>query len=236
MDLPTKISIIALIVSILTGIFGALGGIPGIRDVFFSKPKMIIDAFMPAIVYDAGNSRDTIYPKFALKGVLKLSNPNKFDINIAEMKLYGRTQYEYKGKPIFYDLDVAGLGEQGGGTIKAYSSAVLKFGFAHFKNDSEPGVMLPPMKGGYSKELGGLLFNIYVPSLNQLFTFNKNRVPGQLVPESQDGRLSFAVSFNNQLIKINPKLITQLVSFSKEEWEDSNKVDSLFFATANLVK
>jgi hypothetical protein len=241
MDLPTKISIAALIVSILAGIFGALGGIPGIRDVFFSKPRLIVEAFMPSIVYDAGNTKDTVYPKFTLKGVLKVSNPNKFDINLTEIKLYGRTQdssgkYKYQGKPLFYELNVAGLVEPGSGIIKAYSNGLLKFSFAHFDNDQKPGVMYAPMKGGYSDELGSLLFHIYLPSYNQLFKFNNNRVPYELVPESRDGRLSFAFSFNNELIKINPKKLTSLVSFTKDEWENNDKVASLFNATAGLIR
>jgi|SRR3989304_1654720 len=241
MDLPTKISIAALIISVLTGIFGAFGGIPGIRDVFFSKPTLAIEAFMPSVVYDAGNNKDTIYPKFALKGVLKISNTNKFDINLAEMKLYGRTKdssekYNYKGKPLFYELNVAGLVEPGSGIIKAYSSGLLKFSFAHFDNDQEPGIMYAPMKGGYSEEIGTLLFHIYLPSYNQLFKFNDNRVPYELVPESKDGQLSFAVSFNNELVKINPKQITSLVSFTKDEWENNDRIASLFNATANLIK
>ena len=171
MDLPTKISIAALIISVLTGIFGAFGGIPGIRDVFFSKPTLAIEAFMPSVVYDAGNNKDTIYPKFALKGVLKISNTNKFDINLAEMKLYGRTKdssekYNYKGKPLFYELNVAGLVEPGSGIIKAYSSGLLKFSFAHFDNDQEPGVMYAPMKGGYSNELGSLIASLFNATAN----------------------------------------------------------------------
>lgn len=241
MDLPTKISIVALIVSIVTGILGALGGVPGIKAVFFSKPKLVIEPFMPSIVYDDGNTRDTIYPKFTLKGVLKISNPNSFDINITEINLYGRTQdssgkKKYQGKPLFYELNVAGVVEAGSGIVKAYSSALLKFSFAHFDNEQDPGVMYAPMKGGYSEELGSLLFHIYLPSLNQLFKFNNNRVPYELVPESKDGRLSFAISFNNELIRIDPKRITTLASFTKEEWQNTERVVNLFNAATNLTK
>src|SRR3972149_12219321 len=171
MDIPTKISIAALIVSILTGIFGAFGGVPGIRDVFFSKPKLIIETFMPSVIYDAGNTKDTVYPKFTLKGVLKVSNPNKFDINLTEIKLYGRTQdssgkYKSQGKPLFYELNVAGLIEPGNGIIKAYSNSLLKFSFAHFDHDQEPGVMYAPMKGGYSNELGSLIASLFNATAN----------------------------------------------------------------------
>ena len=241
MDRPTKISLAALIIAVLTGIFGAFGGIPGIRDVFFSEPKLVIEAFMPSVVYDAGNTKDTIHPKFTLKGVLKVLNTNNFDINLAEMKSYGMTKdssgkNSYKGKPVFYELNVAGLVEPGGGVIKAYSSGLVKFSFAHFDNDRGPNIMNTPMKGGYSDELGSLLFHIYLPSFNQMFNYNNNRVPYELVPETKNGQLSFAVSFNNELIKINPKQITSLVSFTKDEWEDNDRVSSLLNATANLAK
>ena len=78
MDISTKISIGALVVAILTGIFGAFGGIPGIKSLFFSKPRLKIEGFMPAIIYDEGNTKESMYPKFTLKGMIKVSNPNNF--------------------------------------------------------------------------------------------------------------------------------------------------------------
>ncbi|HUT70173.1 MAG TPA: hypothetical protein VMW89_05810 [Desulfatiglandales bacterium] len=241
MDISTKISIGALVVATLTGILGAFGGIPGIKSLFFSKPRLKIEGFMPAVVYDEGNTKESMYPKFTLKGMIKVSNPNNFDININEIKLYGRTQdssgkYKHKGNPLFYELSVPGLFESGSDIVKAYSSAFLRCNFTHFENDQEPGVMHAPMKGGYSEEVGSLLFHIYVPSYNQLFKFNERRVPYELVGEAYNGKLNFAVVFNNELIKLNPKLITTLVAFSKDEWENNETVIKIFNATTSLSK
>jgi hypothetical protein len=242
-DLATKISIWALVVSILTGIFGAMGGVPGIKAVFFSKPKLTIEGFMPIVVYDEGNSRDTKYPKFNLKGVLRVTNPNGFDVNLNEIKLYGRTQdssgkYHYQGKPLYYELNVAGVFDTGSTIVKAYSSKLVKCNFARFENDQEPGVMHGQLglKAGYSKEVDSLLFHIFLPSYNQLFKYNDHRVPFELVPEAYDGHLSFALVFNNELINIAPNRITKLVSSSKEEWENGEHIAKLYNATVNLYK
>lgn len=241
MDIPTKISICALIVSIISGIFGAFGGVPGIKTVFFSKPKLKIEGFMPVVVYDEGNSKENKYPKFTLKGIIKIINPNKFDININEIKLYGITQdssgkYKYKGKPLFYDLNIPGIVDQGYKIVKAYGSTFIKCNFAHFDNDKKPGIMHGPMSGGYSEEVNSLLFNIYEPSYNQLFKFNEKRIPNELVNEVYNGKLKFAVVFNNELIECEPKKITKLVHFTKEEWDNNEKIIKLFNASANLYK
>lgn len=239
MDLSTKISIWALVVSVLTGVFGAFGGVPGIKQLFFNKPRLTVEALMPVVVYDEGNGRETTYPKFTLKGVLKVSNPNNFDVNLSEIKLYGRTEdssgkYKYQGKPLYYELNVPGVFETGNGIVKAYGTSLLKANFTKFENDQDPGVMHGPMKGGYSEEAGSLLFHIYLPSYNQLFKFNEKRVPSEVVPEAYNGKLNFALSFDNELIKVHPKKTTTLVSFTKEEWENSDRVLSIYNATTNL--
>ncbi len=239
MDTPYLLSIIAIIVSIIAGIIGIFGGVPGIKSTFFNKPAIEIYGLMPVVVYDEGYDRDKQYPKFSLKGVLKISNPRSYDLSINEMKLYGLTQdssgkYKYKGKPLFYKLNIPGTLETREDIVKAYGSSYLKFNFAHFENTEEPGVMRSPMAGGVSDELGSLLFHIYVPSFNQLFKFNEKRVPYELVAEVEKDKLNFAVILNNELIKIKPQLITQLVSFSKEEWANDEKVISIFNATKSL--
>jgi len=241
MDLSTKISIGALAVSIITGALGAFGGIPGINSLFFSKPKILIENFMPVIVYDNENTKETIYPKFTFKGVIKVSNPNNFDINLSELKIYGRTKdtsekFKYQGNPLFYELNISGLFEPGNTIIKAYSSNYLKCSFAHFENDRDPGVMHAPMAGGYSEEVGSLLFRIFIPDYNQLFKFNERRVPHELVAEAYDGRLTFALVFNNELIKINNNAVKTLIPFNKNEWENNETVIKIFNATADLSK
>jgi hypothetical protein len=207
---------------------------------FFSEPILKVEGFMPVVVFDDENTRESLYPKFTLKGVLRVFNPNSFDVSLNEIKLYGRTQdssrkYQYKGKPLFYDLNVPGVFESGTGIVKAYASALVKCSIAHFDNDQDPGVMYGPMKGGYSEEVGSLLFHIYLPSFNQLFKFNNRRVPYELVGEVYSGRLNIALVFNNELLKIDPKLITTLVSFSKAEWESGVSANRLYgFEQFNL--
>lgn len=134
MDTSSPISIIAIIVSIIAGIIGIFGGVPGIKSTFFNKPAAKIQGLMPVIVYDGGHNRDKLYPMFSLKGVLKIANPNNYDISINEMKLYGLTQdssgkYKYQGKPLFYKLNVPGTLDTKDDIVKAYGSAYLKFHF-----------------------------------------------------------------------------------------------------------
>lgn len=243
MDTSTKISMWALGVSIITGVLGAFGGVPGIKALFFSKPKLVIEGFMPVVVYDDGNTRDSKYPKFTLMGVLKVENPNNFDVNLNEIKMYGTTQdssgkHKYRGNPLYYQLNVAGVFEAGNGIVKAYSSELLKCNFGRFENEQEPGVMYGGLglKAKHSKELGSLLFHIYQPSFNQLFSYNENRVPFDLVPEAYSGKLSFAVAFNNELITVRPDKLRKLVSITKQEWANNEHIAKLYNATSNLYK
>src|SRR3989304_6624622 len=147
-----ELSKIALIVSVITGIIGIFGGAPGIKALIFSKPSIEIIGFMPVVVFDGGNSEDTTYPQFSLKGLLKLANPNNFDVSINEIKIYGRSQdssgkYKFPGnKPILYEMNLFGTVEKGEDIIKAHGSSFLRFHIAHFENKEEPGIMHGPMK------------------------------------------------------------------------------------------
>ncbi len=234
------LSYVAIIVAIIAGIFGIFGGIPGIKTLFFSKPSLKIIGFMPAVVFDPGYNLDSTNPKFSLKGIIKITNPNSYDITIREMKLYGRstdTSGKYKqggNKPLVYELNVVGTLDSEEDLIKAYSSAYLKFNFAYFKNTEPPGVMKAPMKGSGSAEKGELVFYIYLPSFNQLFKYNNRRAPYQMVDEVAQGQLIFSAIFNNELLKVNKESLYTLRSFQKNEWENDSHIINMFNAAGEL--
>jgi hypothetical protein len=199
---------------------------------------------MPIVVYDEGNTRDTKYAKFNLRAVLKVKNTNGYDINLNEIKLYGISKdysgkyHDKKGKPIYYNLNVAGIVNEGSKIIRSHSSELVKCNIARFENDQEPGIMYGRLglKTGYYAEGDGMMFYIYLPSFNQLFKYNERRIPLELVPEVYDGKLSFAINFNNELIKINPQKITKLVSSNNKEWENNEFMAKLYNATINMYK
>ena len=83
---------VALVISTIAAIFGIFGGIPGIRTTFYNRPNLEIQGFMPAVVFDEGFDLQGQYPKFSLKGLLRVANPNDHDISMSEMKLYGITR------------------------------------------------------------------------------------------------------------------------------------------------
>lgn len=219
-------SSLAIWVSILAAIIGVFGGVPGINKLFFFKPAVIVHGFMPLIVFDPGYDKNSKYPKFSLKGLAKISNPNENDIIIREMKLYGKSQdssgkYKFPGnKPIIYNLNIVGVAEPKE-VIKAFGYAYLIFNFSHFDNNQEPGIMLSPLIAEGSEELGHPIFHIFTPSFNQLFEYNEKRIPLSLVKEVSRGDLCFAVIFNNELIKIEPKDIIPLENFSYYVQEDA---------------
>jgi len=236
----SSLAMIALIVSIIAGIIGIFGGVPGIKSLFFSKPSLEIQGFMPVIVFDKDYDLEKEYPKFSLKGILKVYNPNNYDISIIEMKIYGMTQdssgkYKFPGnKPIIYKMNIPGTLDSGEDIVKAYRSSFLKFHFAHFENTQEPGIMHAPMKSEYSKELGHPVFHIYLPSYNQLFKHNKMRRPYSLVDEVAKSKLYFAFIFNNELIKIAPSLILNLCHCQNEDWERNEHLISIYNANKNM--
>ena len=236
-----ELSKIAIIVSVIAGIIGIFGGVPGIKGLFFNKPKIEVIGFMPVVVFDEGNSRDTTYPKFALKGFLKLANPNDFDISINEIKIYGRSQdssgkYKFPGnKPILYEMNLIGTVEKGEDVIKAHGSSSLRFHVAHFENELEPGVMHGgPFKAVGNPELGHPIFHIYKPAFNQLFKYNERRVPYEFVEHVSKGLLHFAVVFNNELVQIKPKLIFTLQQSTTDDWNNQEKMIHLFNGLSNL--
>jgi hypothetical protein len=238
MDIPTKVNW-ALVVSVVTGLFGAFGGVPGIKGLFFSKPKVVLGHFVPVIVYDAGYSQESQFPKFQLNGVVRISNPNRFDITISEMKMYGRTKdssgkWHKDGKPILYDLRLPCVVEPSV-IIRALASELVRFSVAHFENDQEPGIMYGPLTGGASPE-GNLVFVIYRPSLNQLFRYNSRRVPNELVPEAYDGSLTVAVALNNELVRVDRKRVTGLASLTPVEWGSAQAVASTYNVFTELTK
>jgi len=242
MDVATKLSVSALIVSVVTGIFGAFGGIPGIKALFFNKPKIAVEGFVPVIVYEKGNTEATMYPKFDLNGIVKVTNSNSFDINLREIKLYGRTQdtygkYKYKGKPILYELNVVGTFAAGHDIVKAFSSSYLKCHFVRFENDQNPDMIQDKLRTRVEHtEDDSLLFCLNVPGFVQMFKYNNNRIPHELVSETRNGKLTFSLVFNNELIAIKPTKITNLVSSSQDEWADNDYVVKLYNATKYIYK
>ena len=201
-----------------------------------TNPQITLETFMPLAVFDDGYNRDSIHPKFSLKGFLAVQNPNTYDVSISEMRLYGRssdTSGKYK-TPINYDLNIAGvLDSKEEDLVKARSGKIMRFHFAHFDNDTEPGIMKTPMAGRGDKE--GLLFSITNPSFNQLFKYNQRRTPYQLVDEIKNSQLFFAVVFNNQLHKLDQNRITDLQACSRSEWEDREKALQLFYSVKGIA-
>jgi len=234
------LSKIAIIVSIVAALIGIFGGVPGIKKLFFDKPKIEILGFMPVVVFDEGNNKDTKFPKFNLTGFVKIANPNDFDVSINELKIYGRSQdssgkYKFPGnKPILYEMNIVGTVEKGEDIIKAHGTSFLRFHIAHFENDREPGIMHGPMKAVPDPELGHHLFHIYSPDFNQLFKFNDRRVPYELVEQVGEGLLHFAILFNNELVHVDKNLIFHLQQTTQEEWKNQEKMVPLFNGISNL--
>ncbi len=195
---------------------------------------------MPVVVFDEGNNKDTTYPQFSFKGLLKLANPNNFDISINEIKIYGRTQdssgkYKFPGnKPILYEMNLVGTVEKGEDVIKAHGSSFLRFYIAHFENKEEPGVMHSPMKAQGDLKLGHPIFHIFNPSFNQLFKYNQPRVPQQLVDNVSKGELHIAIIFNNELVEIKPLNIFSLHQTLKNEWDNIENLINEFNVKKNL--
>lgn len=79
--LPT----LALLFSLMATIGGACGGVPGSTQLCFSKPSLPIDGFLPAVVFDEGNTLQTRCPKFPLQGFVKIHTPHEYDIRVKEM-------------------------------------------------------------------------------------------------------------------------------------------------------
>ena len=235
-----ELSKIAIIVSVIAALIGIFGGVPGIKELFFSKPSIEVIGFLPVVVFDTGNSKETTYPQFSLKGLLKIANPNNFDVSINEIKIYGRSQdssgkYKFPGnKPILYELNLVGTVDKGEDIIKAHGSSFLRFHIAHFENKEDPGVMHAPMKAVGNPELGHPIFHIYIPSFNQLFKFNDRRVPYELVEHVDNGELNIAVNFNNELVKINPKNILHLHQITNNEWDNKESLIQVFNAKKEM--
>jgi hypothetical protein len=234
---------IAIIVSIIAALIGIFGGVPGIKKLFFDKPKIEIIGFMPVAVFDEASNRDTTYPKFSLKGFVKIANPNDFDVSINELKIYGRSQdssgkYKFPGnKPIIYEMKLVGTVEEGEDIIKAHGTSFLRFHIAHFENELDPGVMHGgPFKAVPDPKLGHHIFHIYKPTFNQLFKFNDRRVPFELVEQVDKGLLHFAILFNNELIPVDTNLIYNLQQTNQEDWKNQEKMVPLFNGISNLKK
>jgi hypothetical protein len=236
----SRLGTIALRVSILAGIIGVFGGVPGLKQLFFDKPSILVQGFMPVVVFDEGSSLDSIYPKFSLNGILKVSNRNNFDVSINEMKVYGKTQdssgkYKFSGnKPVLYQLNLVGTAEKGDDIVKSHASSFIRFRIAYFDNTEDPGMMRGPMKAVGNTDLGHPIFHIFFPSFNQLFKWNDHRIPNNLVDHVGQGKLSFAVVFNNELVQIQPRFIYYLHHCGKDEWENITDLIRVFNAKASM--
>jgi hypothetical protein len=229
------------LIKVLSGvatILGLFGGIPGIKQLFFENPRIITGPFMPAVIFDDGYTIESRWPKFSLAGLVRVHNPSDKDVAVTEMRLDGRTQdtsgrYKFPdGKPILYDLHISGTLDGIDTPIKSHSSAVLGFRFAHFENTQKPGEMNGPMSGGMNPEAGQIVFTIVTPSFNQLFKYNEQRIPGILVDEASNANLTFSILFNNERVAV--KDLLNLQHFSKEEWEDKEKLISTYNAAVSL--
>lgn len=240
MEESKKLATIAIVVSIIAGLIGVFGGVPGIKQVFFSKPAISFSGFLPVIVFDEGSSLDTKYPKFSLNGFLKVNNPNSFDISVTEIRIYGRTidssgKYKFPGnKPLIYELNLLGSAEEGEGIVKGYGTSFIRFKIVQLDNKQGPGEMLTPMKSGRDPEIGQIVFTIFYPSFNQLFKWNERRVPRQFVEQVKTGELTFSVGFNSELISIAPKNIFQLHHCSESDWEQNKGLIQVFNTRANM--
>lgn len=233
MDYSTKLALIALIISIITGVFGIFGGIPGIKQLFFSQPNIKIDGFLPVAVYDQGYNEESQFPKFSFKGVLKVSNPNSYDISLNEMKLYGVVKDTQgikfdNGKPVFYELNLPGMIDTGETVVKGYGTTYLKFNFGHLSNDEQPGTYRGIGSGGQATEIGKPDFQVFLPNYALLFKPNKFRLPYEFVDEISSGKLNFAVNFNSQLVKIPTNSILYLHRFSLDEWSNNERVVNFY--------
>lgn len=232
---------LTLALSIIATIVGLFGGVPGIKELFFNSPVLKADPFLPSVIFDAGSSSKTKHPKFWLGGLVRILNSNDKDIVVSEIRMDGRTQdtsgrYRFKdnNKPMVYELHVTGTIDEQDNIIRAHSSAVLKFKLAHFDNTDEPGIMRSPMKTEYSKELEQMTFVIYIPSFNQLFKFNEDRIPFSMTDASTNGFLTFSIVFNNELIKT--EVFPQLNHYSLTEWDDKANLTKLYNAAIELQK
>ncbi len=234
-----RLAKIALIVSMVAGFLGIFGGVPGIKTIFFNSPSIEIQGLMPTVVFDEGYDLQKDDPKFSLKGLLKVSNPNDHDISISEMKLYGITRatsgyhWPNSGQPLVYRLNVAGVLDSKEDVIKARATGYLRFQFAHFENTEEKGIMHPPMSA-QGTDGGNPVFYIYTPTYDEIFKYNESRRPYEVVDELGKNELYFAVTFNNELIKIAPAQLLNLQHLSKEQWEKDETRTNTFNAAREM--
>lgn len=223
--------------SVVAAVIGIFGGVPGIIQTFFNAPGISVNAFLPAVIYDDGYDVNSKLPKFSLGGLVRIYNPDDRDIVVTEMRLDGKTQdtsKEWKspnGKPILYELHVSGSVDGKDTLIKAHSSSVLKFYFAHFENTEGPEIIHSPMKGGKTED-GQLLFTIYVPSFNQLFVYSKERIPSIILDERHNAKLTFSVLFNNERLEV--KRLLTLRHFSKQQWGDEKHLLEMYNSALSL--
>jgi hypothetical protein len=234
-DTATKIAIISLIISA----FGIFGGVPGIISTFFSKPSLVIDGVMPTVVFDKGYSLDSEFPKFSLKALIKISNPNSYDISLNEMQLYGISRDTAglkfpNGKTVIYEINVLGANDTGENIVKAYGTTYLKFKLAYFKNDEPRGAMTGPMSGSAAAILDKPDFKIFIPNYGQLFKNNQFRKPYDLVDELSNDELNFAINFNGKLMKVPSNLVLGLHHCSTEEWDNNTNLTNIFNAKKAL--
>jgi hypothetical protein len=170
----SRLAQVALILSMAAALFGIFGGVPGIKNTFFNKPNIQIQGFMPAVVFDEGYDLQKQYPKFSLKGLLKIRNSNDHDISISEMKLYGIARatsgyhWPNSAQPLEYHLNVVGVLDSKEDIIKAHDSGYLRFQFAHFDNTEERGIMRPPLKS-HGTKAGNWTFYVYSPTFDEIF-------------------------------------------------------------------
>lgn len=47
-----ELSKIAIVVSAIAAIIGIFGGVPGIKELFFSKPSIEVIGFLPVVVFE----------------------------------------------------------------------------------------------------------------------------------------------------------------------------------------
>lgn len=230
---------LAIFISILALITSIFGAAKGIKELFFSNPKIEIEAFMPVVVWDDGFNLESKYPSFLFGGLVKIRNPDNFDVSISEMRIYGISRdtsgrdasvLTSLGQPNYthiYKLDITGLIYKNS-IIKSYKSDFLQFKIAYFNTDMEPTFKMLPYKSSHSDEYGQPIEYVIVPMYNNLFKFNDKHSPEYLVDEILKGELIFAIYFNGNLIKIPPKSILPIFHCDKSIWEDTSKISKAY--------
>lgn len=223
------------IIAILALIIALFGGAKGIKELFFSNPKIEIEAFMPVVLWDAGFNLESKHPSFLFGGLVKIRNPENYDVSISEMRIYGISRdtsgrdssvMTFLGQPNYthiYKLDITGLIYKNS-IIKSYKSDFLQFKFHYFNTEMEPTLKMLPYKSSHSEEYGQPIDSVIVPTYNNLFKFNEKHSPEYLVDEVKNGELIFAVYFNGNLVKIPPKSILPIFHCDKSIWEDTTKI------------